>query len=255
MTLDAGDFVTTPDSHGDRLDGSPGDDAPLDARDRPSAHDGFGQLIADNVRRSGDLMLEMLAMRDSMAAATEREGARERERLGAGLADLEAGLVAVRSQIDALAGQVGNLRRSLPAIPVPNAEPPAQARAAPVRQDLPPVPSPAPPEPSPATDESPAEPDVAPDLAAEWPAPQVIDVIVHRVHRATIALSLQRYLGALDAVAGVEAREFAEGVLRMQVTARRPLAASDLDGWTDGGPYTVSETQPTLIEMTLADRA
>ena len=268
--------MTTPDSYGDRSDRARGDGSssageamgsndpvdeglPPDARGRTASYEGFGQLIADNVRRSGDLMLEMLAMRDSMAHALEQEGLRERERLGANLADVEAGLQAVRTQIDALAGQVGNLRRSFPVhqphLPQPSGPVEPAAPAVPeAPADPPPAPAPVPPEPA---GPEPAPVEESPGAAAPadaWPAAQVIDVIVHQVHRATVALSLQRYLGALDAVAGVEAREFAEGVLRMQVTARQPLTHGDLDGWTDGGAFTVLQIRPTVVELTLAER-
>lgn len=271
VTLDAGEFVTTPDNDGNQVDGPSGGESasahepsesnspraggtPPDARDQTAAYEGFGQMIAENVRRSSDLMLEMVAMRDSMAQALEGEGARERERLNADLADVEANLEAVRRQIDALAGQVGALRRSLSREPIQRSAPPAPASTTAGR----PVPKEPSPSPEPAVSAPEPEPvrlePAAAGPAHPWPAPQVIDVIVHHVHRATVALSLQRYLGALDSVAGVEAREFAEGVLRMQVTARQSLTSDDFDGWTDGGPFTMLQMQPTVIEMTLARR-
>jgi len=207
-----------------------------DARDRLSFYEGFDRVIAEHVRRSGELMLEMLEMREAMTASAERGSRQERERLAAGLAELESGLQEIRAQVDSLEGQVVTLRRALgTGAPQPSAPPPAP----------PPGPS-APVAPSPAPDVAPADSPVA-----DWSAPQVIDVIAHQVTKATLALSLQRYLGGLESVSGVEAREFAEGVLRMQVTARRPLTAGDLAGWSDGGRVTVLQLRPTMVELSL----
>lgn len=207
------------------------------AHDRLAFYEGFDRVIAENVRRSGELMLEMLAMRESLTANAERDNRQERDRIEGCLIELDSGLQAVRTQIDAIAGQVTGLRRSLgsgsPRRPVRAPEQPHVPSAAPA--SAPPVGAPTEPTPT----------------GTVWSAPQVIDVIVHHVHRATTALSLQRYLGSQDSVAGVEAREFAEGVLRLQVTARQPLTGSDLSGWTEGGPFTVLLLQPNVVEVTL----
>ncbi|MDQ3656263.1 MAG: hypothetical protein M3457_14455 [Chloroflexota bacterium] len=204
------------------------------AQDRLSFYEGFDRVITENVRRSGELMLEMLAMRESMTASADRETRGERQRIGASLTELDSGLQAIRTQIDAIAGQVTSLRHSLGSEPARRPE----------YQPAPPAPE--------AASAAPAAPVSS---VAGWNAPQVIDVVVHQVSRATIALSLQRYLGNLDSVAGVEAREFAEGVLRMQVTAHQPLTVGGLSGWTEGGPFTVLQMQPNVVELTLAGGA
>ena len=111
--------------------------------------------------------------------------------------------------------------------------PPAAERAVPA------------PTPAPAAPASGAEPEAAPPEAATTVAPDAtgladrettrsIAVVVHGVPRAAAALALQRHLHGLPHVAAVEAREYAAGVLRLQVTARAPLALEDLRGW-DGG--------------------
>jgi len=82
-----------------------------------------------------------------------------------------------------------------------------------------------------------------------WAAPRVIEVIAHRVSRTATALSLQRYLSDLETVVSAEAREFTEGVLRMQVTARSPLDRADLTGWTECGPVSILQLQPGVIEI------
>jgi hypothetical protein len=98
-------------------------------------------------------------------------------------------------------------------------------------------------------------PDTAVDPAPTT-EPRTVDVLVHGVPRAAVALSLQRHLGTVADVLTVEAREFAEGVLRLQVTSLRPLAAPDLEGWRDGGGQTILRADPTVLELALpgADR-
>jgi hypothetical protein len=85
--------------------------------------------------------------------------------------------------------------------------------------------------------------------------PFQIDVIAQGVSSATTALSLQRFLGELDAVIGVEAREFAEGILRLQVTTSRSLSGKDLAGWSDGRGFRVSQEQPRILEIELSPNA
>ncbi len=282
-TVHAGEPVTTTDTDGDQYrqgsstPESPGpDDIGVESpevmelrahleriQDRLSFYEGFDRVITENVRRSGELMEEMLAMRESMTASAQRESQRERERIAAHLGVVDSDFDAIRVQIDGVAGQLTDLRRSLeveshrpPAADHDSPSvPPERASVAPsaavhnpdsslVNLQPAPVPPPAPVR-TPATPTAPGTP------GAEWDSPQVIDVIAHHVTRATIALSLQRYLGDLNAVAGVEAREFAEGVLRMQVTANQPFTRHDFSGWKDGGHFTVVELQPNIVELAL----
>ncbi len=246
--LDAGESVTTTDASSDQ----PGDSrAPVTAsvdrgasltepeefraqlalaHERLSSYVGIDRQIAEHVRRSGELMVEMLAMRETTTASVELANQRERVRIGAGLDELDSAVQAIRMQIDAVAGQVSHLRQSLGTEPLPREHGPGT---------------------TPAKATLPQEPTLDVPTGGGWNAPQVIEVIVHHVNRATIALSLQRYLGNLDSVAGVEAREFAEGVLRMQVTAHQALTGADIAGWTEGGSFSVLQMQPNLVELTL----
>ncbi|HEV2106679.1 MAG TPA: hypothetical protein VGR16_00290 [Thermomicrobiales bacterium] len=81
--------------------------------------------------------------------------------------------------------------------------------------------------------------------------PRAITVLVHGVPRAATALSLQRHLAGLDHVAAVEAREYAEGVLRLQVTSTRPLAFDDLVRWEDGQGLEPVHVHADIIEVRL----
>ena len=96
---------------------------------------------------------------------------------------------------------------------------------------------PAPPE-SVEPAESPAQ-----DVSREAGGSRSVTILVHGVPRAAAALSLQRHLHGLGHVESVEAREYAEGVLRLHVVADGRLTLEDLQGW-DGGaglePLTVS---------------
>jgi hypothetical protein len=75
-------------------------------------------------------------------------------------------------------------------------------------------------------------------------SPAATTLLVHGVPRATTALSLKRYLEGLAQVHSVEPREYAEGVLRLQVSSDRPVGLEDLQGWPDAEgmvPVTVDE--------------
>jgi len=76
-------------------------------------------------------------------------------------------------------------------------------------------------------------------------------VLVHGVPRATTALSLKRYLEGLEAVTAVEPREYAEGVLRLQVTGERAIRITDLSAWPDGSGLQEVQLREDLVEIRL----
>jgi hypothetical protein len=77
-------------------------------------------------------------------------------------------------------------------------------------------------------------------------------LLVHGVPRATTALSLKRYLEGLSHVHEVEPREFAEGILRLQITGLRPLDIGDLSGWPEGQGLEAIHVREDLLEVRLA---
>ena len=81
--------------------------------------------------------------------------------------------------------------------------------------------------------------------------PRAVTVLVHGVPRAATALSLQRHLAGLEHVSGVEAREYAEGVLRLQVTSSRALQFDDLAAWEDGRGIEPVHIHSDVIEVRL----
>jgi hypothetical protein len=203
------------------------------ARERLSFYEGFDQVIAENVRRSGELMHEALARREQ--ASGERERAeRDRSLALAALGELETGLEAIRAQVAILADRLGETRETL-SRDTPEALIPAATSASAVE--------------APATETGlPTGPEPG-DSA--WSSPRVIDVIAHGVERAAVAVALQRYLGDLEPVVGVEAREFAEGMLRLRVTAARPLREADFTGW-EAGRIGAQRIETNLVEIALS---
>lgn len=76
-------------------------------------------------------------------------------------------------------------------------------------------------------------------------------VLVHGVPRATTALSLKRYLEGLEQVHAVEPREYAEGVLRLQVSSDRPVGIDDLRGWPDASGMVPVDVRDDFLEVRL----
>ena len=76
-------------------------------------------------------------------------------------------------------------------------------------------------------------------------------ILVHGVPRATTALSLKRYLEGLSAVHAVEPREYAEGVLRLQVSSDGPIGLDDLRGWSEAAGMEPVTTDETFLEVKL----
>jgi len=76
-------------------------------------------------------------------------------------------------------------------------------------------------------------------------------VLVHGVPRATTALSLKRYLEGLAQVNSVEPREYAEGVLRLQVSAAAPIGLDEIRGWPEAQGMEAMTVQPDFVEVRL----
>jgi hypothetical protein len=74
-------------------------------------------------------------------------------------------------------------------------------------------------------------------------------VIAHEVTRAAVALALQGHLRSLPQVSMVDAREFASGMLRLQVAATSPLSHADLTGWAGSERMAIVQLQPMVVEL------
>jgi hypothetical protein len=76
-------------------------------------------------------------------------------------------------------------------------------------------------------------------------------LLVHGVPKAATALSLKRHLEALEPVQVVEPREFAAGVLRLQLQVSRDIGSEDLDQWRDNGGFRTIHSRSGLLEIQL----
>lgn len=246
------------------------------ARERLAFYESFDRVVGENVRRAGELMLERSALRAQAAelaaeaerdrAAREAESGANRESYRRLLGDLNRDIDAVRRGLDGLIDRLRDAGASLAPDAVEGASAPP---VPPVSTDAQPAsasPAGADPRPSAGTAAYSGEGDAGQTLAqpvesgtkppgdeapvpAEWDAPQVIELIAHGVPRAADALALQRHLGALDRVLGVEAREFAEGMLRLQVMARSPIPAADIETWDEHPELQVLQHGARVIEI------
>lgn len=245
------------------------------AQERLAFYESFDRIVGENVRRSGELMLERISLREQAAEAARARAERE-ARLAGMEGTLRELLQDLLDEVETLRGGLSTIETRLQAIVAgdPKAgESPARERLAPMQPPESPQAAEALDDDSPVPDQSAhtvemeaggampaaadAEPQATPGPEPEreretWDAPQVVELIAHGVPRAADALALQRYLGGLDHVVGVEAREFAEGVLRLQITARSPISSADIDGWPDHPDARVLQQQATVIEIDCA---
>jgi hypothetical protein len=259
------------------------------AQERLAFYESFDRIIGENLRRSGELMLERLNLREqAKAQAVEAaEAARIRDEREALLAqtkrvyrkllrELMHEVATLRSGLDGMQARLQAAERILapsvedaavPAVPAlqPDQDQPAEEDEGPGQEQEFPA----------ATAKDASLPDQSADTAVmeagsgalpeprsgpirqpkeesdggTWDTPQVVELIAHGVPRAADALSLQRYLGGLAHVVGVEAREFAEGVLRLQITAQSPILPDEIHGWPDYPQARVLQHQPQVIEI------
>ena len=88
--------------------------------------------------------------------------------------------------------------------------------------------------------------------AVDFSKPTTTTLLVHGVPRASAALGLKSYIEKLDFVSTVEPREFAAGLLRLQVDGARPLALGDLSGWNMADRIQLRNAGNDLLEVDLA---
>jgi len=253
------------------------------ARERLAFYESFDRIIGENIRRSGELMVETVALREQ-AQAQAAEFAAERAAFDvARQADREKyrqlvqtalnDVAATRPVIDQL---VERLQEALVAFgeeaPVQAAdETLSAAEPAAVTPEPAPLPEPVLDAPAPGeifTPEPPLEPETmaeaaeeveaAPEAPAEEPAPEpapagrrTVEVLTHGVSTAAIAISLQRVLRDLEHVSTVEAREFANGVLRLQVEAEGAIGRADIAEWLAKHEGTIANAADHVLEINL----
>ena len=198
------------------------------ANERLSFYEAFDETISANVRHSEELMREVIASRE----ATSREGLwSARGPLATLLGTLEADVQDLRARLDRALATIATVRQMLGG----DGEPLHGALST---SEL-----------TPTTDL-----DAADNCATNVPevdsSPRVITVVTHGVTATSQALSLQRHVAGLPGVQRVDTREFAEGVLRLQVSATRDLEQADFADWAEGEP-TVRSLETELVELAL----
>jgi len=104
---------------------------------------------------------------------------------------------------------------------------------------------------SPATLATPPASDAA-VAAIDFSNPTTTTLLVHGVPRASAALGLKSYIEKLDFVTTVEPREFAAGLLRLQIDGARPFSLGDLSGWTLADRVELRSASNDLLELELA---
>jgi hypothetical protein len=188
-------------------------------RRRLAFYEGFDDLIQQNISRSGDLL----------RLAVERQAEAERE-LAAGREELARAAAAQRDVLDALAAELATVRSGLDAlaarIETASAGLARIAATGDGDRSAPPAPDvPA----SPVAAAQPGSP-TRPPLAAAGDAPRTGSVIVHGIAGVEDARSYQTWLASRPGVQSVTPREFASGILRLDVAAV-PFPGVDAAGW------------------------
>lgn len=236
------------------------------ARERLSFYEQFDEIIKQNIASSSALLKVASSRFDS-------DFAEERERYRTLLSEILDDVTALQAQSERLARRVNDaldeLETNLPAAaeaatasvaPGIAAEAPPEAAAVigsaatstrkrPDRAKPAPVESAPPARPVPDSSVLPKMPPVA-ELPPSGPASTTL--LVHGVPRASAALGLKSYIEQLDFVSAVEPREFAAGLLRLQVDGSRPLTLGDLSGWNMADRIELRNTGVDLLELGLA---
>lgn len=269
------------------------------ARERLAFYESFDRIIGENIRRSGELMVETVSLREQaqqIANQSARERAEfeatrqaDRDRYRSLIQHALDEAASVRPVIDAmvekLQGVLATLDNDTPegSDAQVAAEPMTGANVATTADLVEPwstssegkerVETPASEQPAPDTapdavlvgetavtsstahpventtePETPGEPAV--DEAPAVAGPRMIDVLAHGVPNARIAISLQKMLRGLDVVSNVEAREFADGELRLAVTATDILPVDALSIWLTDNQGELTSSSDTVTEIT-----
>ena len=244
------------------------------ARGRLSFYESFDKIIAENMRRTGEMMAETVALREQAAhevkqrqAADEAINA-ERERHRALLEDALSEVRAAQPVIDALVtrlqGALDELGATGPTatIPAPSPEasvPTMELVAEPEPERLTPdVPDVATPEqPATATTEvppvvSPVTEETAPEAPAGENTPTTIEILAHGVPSAATAIGLQQMLREIEGISRVDAREFADGELRLHIESTGTIPDDTFTEWLAHNSGSLVSRNAKAIELSFS---
>lgn len=261
------------------------------ARERLSFYESFDRIIGENIRRSGELMVETVALREqakhqAAEMAKERatfDGTRQQDRehyrvlVQSALTEVATTKISIESVMSRLEGVLASLSEDVsdeaPAeqsLDTSAAEMTVSTTSALVERwasdpdTLPRALTPDIPDEVVATTTA-ANEKVAPasdvqDQSAsqngkleEPSGPRSIEVLVQNVTEAAVALSLQKLLRSLETTTSVDPREMASGVLRLHVESTAALAESDLEGWLKEHSASLKSLSPSVIEISIGE--
>jgi len=231
------------------------------ARERLSFYEQFDEIIQQNIASSSALLREA-------SARLETDTVAARHAYRTLLSDLLDDVTALQAQSERIARRVSDALddlennmpagRDMPVHPLPTEFPapappettavigaavPAAPRTSPEVGELPRIEA--------SQSVSSVLPAVAPVAELPPTQPTSTTLIVHGVPRASAALGLKRHIEKLDFVTNVEPREFAAGLLRLQIESARPLTMADFAGWTLADRIELKSSGNGLLELGL----
>lgn len=230
------------------------------ARERLAFYEQFDEIIRQNIasssallkeastRHEADFIAERRQHRALLAgilddlAALQSQSERLARRVTDALDNLESGVAHPVERVAPEASGIGLTAEAPPeAAAVVNAATRATRKSAQRGVEIPTQKTAAPEIPSPA----------ATVAAIDFSNPTTTTLLVHGVPRASAALGLKSYIEKLDFVSTVEPREFAAGLLRLQIDGARPFALGDLSGWSLADRVKLRSASTDLLELDL----
>jgi hypothetical protein len=221
-------------------------------RERVAFYESFDGLIKDNIARSGDLLREAVEVRESALrsvaeakAEAERKSEEDRNHYRELLTALLGEARQLQERADSLTTRIAAVVDRLatpetaPAVEPETVSAPDEVAAPEDTVDVEVLGGPEIVEPAPAL----PEPAV--------PTETTTILLVHGVPNAMTALSLKRFLEDLSVIDRVDPREFAEGILRIEVAGSRPLALDDITAWSADVALEPIHLRSDLVEVRL----
>ena len=244
------------------------------ARERLFFYESFDKIIAENLRRTGEMMAETVALRERAAEegrkrreadqAVEAERARYRTLLESALAEVRTAQPVIDAMVARLQGaldEMSSTARAIELAPTPPAvdalatETPVTPEPERLTADVPDVATPEVSE-TPLTEEPPVETTETGETAAEAPAapqsPSSIEILAHNVPSAATAIGLQQMLREVDVISRVDTREFADGELRLHLECTGAIPDETFTAWLARNSGSLISRNAKAIELSFS---
>lgn len=247
------------------------------ARERLSFYESFDKIIAENMRRTSEMMTETVALREQAAreaekrqaadTATEAEREHNRALLESALAEVRTARPVIDSMVARLQGALDAIgstpAESQPeaAVPAPHVQPepaieaitPTSPEPERLTPDVPAMASPEPPAAKEPAAETPSKtPESVEDISASDESPATIEILAHGVPSAATAIGLQQMLREIDVIRRVDAREFADGELRLHVECAGQIPDERFTEWLSHNSGSLVSRNAKAIELSFA---